>query len=226
MWILKLQSHSHCIDTNPQRISCSQQFSMFTDCSCKVINIVTVFKYASCCRKFLPIITSYTLRFLCDVYCVPCKKLPEYNFIYLAGKRKKKRWMQLDFILRHSETNSPVFWGKCQTCYQSLAECEVSRLFDVLNMRSDHRTKQLSASSTCQKQSTPITIEFLSYMYLLCRRWGVLQYRSVNTDFRRYSKINITGFSCLHQKAADDRLQTHSRHAPFVQTALRSGHGV
>lgn len=76
-------------------------------------------------------------------------------------------------------------------------------------MKSDHRTKQLSASSTCQKQSTPIIIEFLSCIHLPCRHWGVLQYHSANKDFRRSSKINITGFGCLHQKAAADRLQTH-----------------
>lgn len=80
---------------------------------------------------------------------------------------------------------SPLRTAKCQTCYQSLAECEVSQLFDVLNMKSDHRTKQLSATSTCQKQSTPIIIEFLSCMHLLCRHWGVLQYRSANKDFRQ-----------------------------------------
>lgn len=110
---------------------------------------------------------------------------------------------------------SPVLTAKCQTCYQSLAECEVSQLFDVLNMKSDHRTKQLSATSTCQKQSTPIIIEFLSCMHLLCRHWGVLQYRGANKDFRQFSKINITGFTCLHQKAADDRLQIQSKTHPL-----------
>lgn len=106
---------------------------------------------------------------------------------------------------------SPFSTAKCQTCYQSLAECEVSQLFDVLNMKSDHRTKQLSATSTCQKQSTPIIIESLSCMHLLCRRWGVLQYCSANKDFRQSSKINITGLSRLHQKAADDREQIRSK---------------
>ena len=78
-------------------------------------------------------------------------------------------------------------------------------------MKSDHRTKQLSAASTCQKQSTPIIIEFLSCMPLLCRHWGALKYRSANKDFRQSSEINITGFGCLHQKAADDCLQIKSK---------------
>lgn len=111
---------------------------------------------------------------------------------------------------------SPLITAKCQTCYQSLAECEVSQLFDVLNMKSDQRTKQLSASSTCQKQSTPVFIEFLSCMHLLCRHWGVLQYRRANKDFRQSSKINITGFSCLHQKPAVDPLQIQSDVHLFV----------
>lgn len=168
----------------------------------------------SCCRNFLPIILSLSLstwHFLCDVYCVPRKTLPAYNFIYLAGKWKKQYWMQLNFILHQRKTSSLLLTAKCQTCYQSLAECEVSQLFDVLNMKSDHRTKQLSATSTCQKQSMPIIIEFLSCMHLLCRHWGVLQYRSANKELRQSSKINITGFSCLHQKAADDppRIQSN-----------------
>lgn len=78
-------------------------------------------------------------------------------------------------------------------------------------MKSDHTTKQLSATSTCQKQSMAIIIEFLSCMHLLCRLWGALQYLIANKDFRQSSEINITRFSCLHQKAADDRLQIHSK---------------
>lgn len=68
---------------------------------------------------------------------------------------------------------------KCQT----LAKREVSQLFDVLNMKYDHRTKQLPATSTCQKQSTPIIIEFLSCMHLLCRHRGV----TVSACLRKYT---------------------------------------
>lgn len=127
---------------------------------------------------------------------------------FLAKKGGINTKTQRDFFSPpEKDQRAPLLTAKCQTCYRSLAECEVSQLFDVLNMKSDHRTKQLSASSTCQKQSTPIIIEFLSCMHLLCRHWGVLPYRSANKDFRQSSKINIPGFSCLHQKAVEDCLQ-------------------
>lgn len=132
------------------------------------------------------------------------------SFIW-QGSEKRNTECNLDYSPPKKDQLPSLLTAKCQTCYQSLAECEVSQLFDVLNMKSDHRTKQLSATSTCQKQSTPIIIEFLSWMHLLCRHWGVLQYCSVNKDFRQFSKINIIGFTCLHQKAAADRLQIQSK---------------
>lgn len=126
--------------------------------------------------------------------------------------------MQHDFFsLPEKDQLSPLITAKCQSCYQSSAECEISQLFDVLNMKSDHRTKQLSATSTCQKQSTAIIIEFLSCIHLLWRHRGVLQYCSANKDFRQFSKINITGFTCLHQKAADDQPQIQPNMHLFVE---------
>ena len=54
-------------------------------------------------------------------------------------------------------------------------------------------------------------------------RCVTVQHRGANKDFRQFSKINITGFACPHQKAADDRPQRQSVDAPFVQTTLRKG---
>ena len=60
-------------------------------------------------------------------------------------------------------------FSSSRTWYQAFAKCDLSQLFDVLNMKSDHRAKQMSANSMCQKQSTPITIQFLSWVHVLCR---------------------------------------------------------
>lgn len=77
--------------------------------------------------------------------------------------------------------------------------------FDVLNMKSDHRTKQLSANGTCQQRSTPAISTFLSAE--VCYSLPALTKISDQS-----TKINIAGF---HRSSQEHRRRHTSFHFVF-----------